>query len=72
VDFHHDIDDNSTDSLPYRTKWPKIRISPRLLSALISAAQVPFVYAAGAGDDFSNSLFTDLAPILTLFGEQVT
>ncbi|KAK3994476.1 hypothetical protein QBC44DRAFT_236238, partial [Cladorrhinum sp. PSN332] len=24
------------------------------------------------GDDFSNNLFTDLAPLLTLFGEQVT
>lgn len=25
-----------------------------------------------AGDNFSNNLFTDLAPLLTLFGEQVT
>ncbi|RSM04759.1 hypothetical protein CDV31_009926 [Fusarium ambrosium] len=24
------------------------------------------------GDDFSNDLFSDLAPLLTLFGEQVT
>ncbi|KAJ4329032.1 hypothetical protein N0V84_000382 [Fusarium piperis] len=24
------------------------------------------------GDDFSNNLFSDLAPLLTLFGEQVT
>lgn len=24
------------------------------------------------GDEFSNSLFSDLAPLLTLFGEQVT
>ncbi|OAL57271.1 hypothetical protein IQ07DRAFT_462740, partial [Pyrenochaeta sp. DS3sAY3a] len=25
-----------------------------------------------AGDEFSNNLFSDLAPLLTLFGEQVT
>jgi hypothetical protein len=25
-----------------------------------------------AGENFSNNLFTDLAPLLTLFGEQVT
>ncbi|KAK0732116.1 hypothetical protein B0H67DRAFT_549738 [Lasiosphaeris hirsuta] len=28
--------------------------------------------AADAGDDFSNNLFTDLAPLLALFGERVT
>ncbi|KAK4247683.1 hypothetical protein C7999DRAFT_41018 [Corynascus novoguineensis] len=28
--------------------------------------------AAGAGDDFSNNLFSDLAPLLALFGEKVT
>lgn len=27
---------------------------------------------AFAGDEFSNNLFSDLAPLLTLFGEQVT
>jgi len=27
--------------------------------------------AADDGDDFSNNLFSDLAPLLTLFGEQV-
>ncbi|KAL2198382.1 hypothetical protein P885DRAFT_33150, partial [Corynascus similis CBS 632.67] len=27
---------------------------------------------AGAGDDFSNNLFSDLAPLLALFGERVT
>ncbi|KLU91868.1 hypothetical protein MAPG_10817 [Magnaporthiopsis poae ATCC 64411] len=30
------------------------------------------VAAADAGDDFSNSLFSDLAPLLALFGERVT
>lgn len=31
---------------------------------------VPTV-VADSGDDFSNNLFSDLAPLLTLFGEQV-
>ena len=30
------------------------------------------VAAGDGGDDFSNNLATDLAPILALFGEQVT
>ncbi|KAL8399273.1 hypothetical protein RB596_007914 [Gaeumannomyces avenae] len=30
------------------------------------------VAAADAGDDFSNNLFSDLAPLLALFGERVT
>ena len=33
--------------------------------------RIPFVFA-DTGDDFSNNLATDLAPILSLFGEQVT
>lgn len=35
------------------------------------AIRIPFV-SADTGDDFSNNLATDLAPILSLFGEQVT
>lgn len=35
------------------------------------AARIPFVTALEIGEDFSNNLFTDLAPLLTLFGEQV-
>ncbi|KAF8415536.1 hypothetical protein EV426DRAFT_541681, partial [Tirmania nivea] len=30
----------------------------------------PLVEAAGVGDDFSNNLISDLAPLLSLFGEQ--
>ena len=41
-----------------------------LIRSLIFAANIPFV-SAGAGDDFSNNLFTDLVPVLALFGEQV-
>ena len=36
----------------------------------IFATNIPFVYA-DAGDDFSNNLFTNLALVLALFGEQV-
>ncbi|KAL8365070.1 hypothetical protein RB595_004064 [Gaeumannomyces hyphopodioides] len=31
-----------------------------------------YVAAADAGDDFANNLFSDLAPLLALFGERVT
>ncbi|KAJ3454008.1 hypothetical protein MRS44_018640 [Fusarium solani] len=43
--------------------------SPQAL--VIEACFVPCV-TADAGDDFSNPLFTDLAPLLALFGERVT
>lgn len=32
---------------------------------------VSLVAAGDSGDEFSNNLFSDLAPLLTLFGEQV-
>lgn len=35
-----------------------------------SAPNVPATEASG--DEFANNLFSDLAPLLTLFGEQVT
>lgn len=43
----------------------------KLFAALVFVARIPFVAAMEAGDDFSNNLFSDLAPLLTLFGEQV-
>jgi hypothetical protein len=48
-----------------------LRIPLRLLDGLVFVARVPLVAAMGNGDDFSNNLFSDLAPILALFGEQV-
>ena len=33
---------------------------------------IPITSAGDTGDDFSNNLATDLAPILALFGEQVS
>ncbi|RYP04538.1 hypothetical protein DL764_004400 [Monosporascus ibericus] len=41
------------------------------LQLLIGACFATCV-AANAGDDFSNNLFSDLAPLLALFGERVT
>ena len=41
-----------------------------LLGSSVFAARVPFV-SADAGEDFSNNLASDLAPLLSLFGEQV-
>jgi hypothetical protein len=47
-----------------------IRISSSLLGTAAFAARIPPI-RADAGDDFSNNLFSDLAPIMALFGEQV-
>jgi hypothetical protein len=41
------------------------------LNILLTIAALSSTAAAGTGDDFSNNLFSDLAPILALFGEQV-
>src|SRR5690606_21165493 len=45
-----------------------------LYAYLASIASLPAVRAATdeAATEFSNSFFSDLAPLLTLFGEQVT
>ena len=43
----------------------------RLSTALIMVLSIPAVLADG-WDDFTNNLATDLAPLITLFGEQVT
>ncbi|KHN95247.1 ankyrin repeat protein [Metarhizium album ARSEF 1941] len=45
--------------------------APWKLAALILAGFAAMC-AADAGDDFSNNLFSDLAPLLALFGERVT
>ena len=61
----------TSESAPLcQTILQKIRISSRIFNASLFAAHIPFV-SADAGDDFSNNLFTDLAPVLALFGEQV-
>jgi hypothetical protein len=62
--------DPSTHDSPYRTILQKLHISPDFFGASVFAARIPLV-SADTGEDFSNNLFTDLAPILALFGEQV-
>ena len=42
-----------------------------IFSGAVFVACLPVASALADGDDFSNNLFTDLAPILALFGEQV-
>ncbi|KAL2113012.1 hypothetical protein VUR80DRAFT_5609 [Thermomyces stellatus] len=42
------------------------------LLLLVAACSVMGAVADDDGDDFSNNLFTDLTPLLTLFGERVT
>lgn len=46
------------------------KISKLIAFGLLS--YLPVTYAGDNGDDFSNNLFSDLAPLLTLFGEEVT
>ncbi|CEL03894.1 hypothetical protein ASPCAL05032 [Aspergillus calidoustus] len=43
-----------------------------LLLCCLGLSSFPLAAAAGGWDDFSNNLATDLAPFLSLFGEQVT
>jgi hypothetical protein len=64
---HRDADVTET---AHQTVLQNLRISSRLFGASFFAARLPFV-SADAGEDFSNNLFSDLAPILALFGEQV-
>ncbi|GJC82648.1 hypothetical protein ColLi_05486 [Colletotrichum liriopes] len=49
-----------------------ITIRIQFLFAIFFAMCVTMCVAADDGDDFSNNLFSDLAPLLALFGERVT
>lgn len=61
----------STRKTTDRVQWYKgLRIPSRFFGAAAFAARIPFTLA-DAGGDFSNNLFSDLAPVLALFGEQV-
>jgi len=44
----------------------------RVAILVVGIVLVPTTTANDGGDDFSNNLLSDLAPILTLFGDQVT
>ncbi|CZR48945.1 uncharacterized protein FPRO_12385 [Fusarium proliferatum ET1] len=45
---------------------------PPLWSLAAILSFIPACSAAEFGDDFANNLFTDLAPLIALFGERVT
>ena len=62
--------DTSRSAPQRRTILQRIQISSNAFKGTIFAAHIPSVLA-DPGDDFSNNLFSDLAPILALFGEQV-
>lgn len=61
-------------------QWIKLRSFPSIFSKLrvlrtfiiiVLTSRIPLASALADGDDFSNNLFSDLGPILALFGEQV-
>ena len=49
----------------------RLHIPRGLFCGVVLAACLPVASALANGDDFSNNLFSDLAPILALFGEEV-
>lgn len=55
---------------PKPPRLPRILPPPWLLLLLLLAS-LPLTAAESSGDEFSNNLFSDLAPLLALFGEQV-
>lgn len=59
------------NNMQYRTMLQRLHPTRGFFRAFTFAAGVPFVSAEDSGDEFSNNLFTDIAPILALFGEQV-
>ncbi|RPA83972.1 ankyrin [Ascobolus immersus RN42] len=56
-------------ALSIASKHSKPLLWPFRIISLIG--YLPFVSAGEGGDDFTNNLFSDLAPLLSLFGEQV-
>lgn len=46
-------------------------MSSKIVQASLVAAWIPFVGAAGFGDEITNNLISDIAPLLALFGERV-
>lgn len=57
--------------LPVLRLISKLRALLLFLLAIVSIAYIPRASAFTDGADFSNNLFSDLGPILSLFGEQV-
>ena len=49
----------------------RLHILRGIFSRVVFVACLPVASALADGENFSNNLFSDLAPILALFGEQV-
>ena len=64
-------DDSSIINQAYCLLPLRLHISRGIFCGVVFAAFLPVASALANGDDFSNNLFSDLAPILALFGEQV-
>ena len=65
-------DDSSTTINQTYYLFPlRLHIPRGIFCAVVFAACLPVASALANGEDFSNNLFSDLAPILALFGEQV-
>lgn len=68
----HRCDDSSTIiNRVYRPLPLRVHIPRGIFSGVVFVACIPVASALADGEDFSNNLFSDLAPILALFGEQV-
>ena len=69
---NHRCDDSSTTvNQTYRPFPLRLHIPRGIFCGVVFAACLPVASALANGDDFSNNLFSDLGPILALFGEQV-
>ena len=69
---NHRCDDSSiTINQTYRPFPLSLNIPRGVFSGVVFVACLPVASALADGVDFSNNLFSDLAPILALFGEQV-
>ena len=65
-------DDSSTIiNQAYRPFPLRLHIPRGIFCGVVFAAFLPITSALANGNDFSNNLFSDLSPILALFGEQV-
>ena len=68
---HRCGDSSTTDNQTYRPFPLRLYIPRGIFCGVVFAACLPVASALANGDDFSNNLFSDLSPILALFGEQV-
>ena len=68
---HRCVDPPFIVNQAYCTFPLRLHILRDIFGGVVFVACLPVAYALADGENFSNNLFTDLAPILALFGEQV-